>query len=374
MAALVLAVGMLSQADARSVLAPSAHAALNVNEKAKAASLVASSSKISPPLTDVKSDKKFFGPPFPADYPEDSRPIPDKSILDKLKGPDQPYPALQSKDKFDRDYVKDENSDRGAWKAQFEYDYLRKKLAKEAADAKNAGDAADKEGRDLDDAQKKADAAGKDANGAKKDLDDAKKEEGAAMQPEDFDDIPEGTTKEKKAKLEQLKKAVVDAEANYAKEQKEFEQCKQALEDAKTNLEELKAKQVEMEQKLAAETKLWVESKAVRMNLKKAKEDAVHSKHVAAIAKAAMQLNAAKAAKAQTDKVLAEKKAVAAKSKDNLQKQKAQLQRAKVDMDKATLTLQKLRGYTPPAPKAKSGAAVTSVFLTVSMMIVVHFL
>jgi len=369
MAVLMLAVGMLSQADARSLSAPSAHAALNVNEKAKAASLV-ESPKISPPLRDVKSDKKFFGPPFPADYPSDSRPIPDKNVLDRLKGPDQPYPALQSKDKFDRDYVKDENSDRGAWKAQFEYDYLRKKMAKEAADARAAGDAAGKEGRDLEDAQRKADAAGKDADGAKKGLDDAKKEEGEAMQPEDFDDIPEGTVNEKKAKLEQLKKAVADAEANYAKEQKEFEQCKKALEDAKTNLEELKAKQVEMEQKLAADTKLWVETKTVRMNLKKTKEDAAHSKRLVAVE----QLNVAKAAKAQSDKVLAEKKAVAAKSQENLQKQKAQLQKAKVDMEKATLTLQKLRGYTPLAPAAKSGAPMTPVFLSFCMLIAVHFL
>jgi len=376
MAVLVLALGMLSQADARS--APSAHAALNVNDKAKAASLVASSSKISPPLTDVKSDKKFFGPPFPADYPEDSRPVPDQSIMDKLKSPDQPYPALQSKDKFDSDYVKDENSDRGAWKAQFEYDHLRKQLAKEKADAKNAGDAAGKEGRDLDDAQKKADAAGKDADDAQKGVDGAKKEEGDAAtdakSSEDIADMPDGTTKEKKKKLEELKKAVAAAEANYAKEQKEFEVCKQALADAETNLKELKAKQVQMEQKLAADTKLWVETKSVRMNLKKIKDDAAHSKQAAAVLKASSTLNEAKAAKAQADKVLVAKKAVSAKAQENLKKQKAQLQQAKLDMDKATLTLQKLRGYTPPAPAAKSGAAMTSAFLTFSMIIAVYFL
>merc|ERR1719265_1393704 len=98
--------------------------------------------KISPPLRDVKSDKKFFGPPFPADYPEDTRPVPDRSILNKLKSPDQPYPALQSKDQFDRDFVKDENADTGAWKAQFEYDSLRKKLASENEAARRAAAAA----------------------------------------------------------------------------------------------------------------------------------------------------------------------------------------------------------------------------------------
>merc|ERR1740130_2381510 len=148
--------------------------ALLVLGQAAARSAPEPSQRISPPLTDVKSDKKFFGPPFPADYPEDSRPVPDKSILDKLKSPDQPYPALQSKDKFDSDYVKDENSDRGAWKAQFEYDYLRQKLAKEAADARNAGAGAGKEGKDVDDAQKKADEARKAEAEAQAEYDKAK--------------------------------------------------------------------------------------------------------------------------------------------------------------------------------------------------------
>lgn len=369
MAVLFLAMAALSQVDARAA-APSAHAALT-NDKAKAPSLVAWSPKISPPLRDVKSDKKFFGPPTAtADYVQDTRPIPDKHVLDKLKSPDQPYPALQSKDKFDADYVKDENSDRGAWKAQFEYDYLRKKMAKEAADARRAGDWAGKEGHDLDDAQRKAGEAGRDADAARKALDDAKREEGDAMQPEDFDEIPDGTIKEKKAKLEMLKKAVKDAEENLKKEQAQFEQCKKMLEDAKTNLEELKAKQVEMETKLAADTKLWVESKTARLNVKKTKEDAAHSKRVTALD----ALNIAKAEKAEVDKVLADKKAVAAKAQDNLKKQKADLAKAKEDMQKATVTLQKLRGYTPAAPApTKSSAPMTSVFLSIFALVAMLF-
>lgn len=352
MAVLFLAAAMLSQVDG----AP-------VKEKAKAPALVAWSPRLSPPLRDAsdgktRSDKEFFGGKT-ADYVQDSRPVPDKSIMDKLKGPDQPYPALQSKDAFDRDYVKDENSDRGDWKAQFEYDYLRKKMAKEAADARVAGDAAGKHGKNVDDAQRNADNAQKGVDGAQKDLDGAKKDEGDAMQPEDFDDMPENTIKEKKLKLEKLKVAVKAAEENLVKEKAQFEQCKKMLEDAKTNLAELKAKQVEMETKLAADTKLWVETKSVRLNLKKSKEDASHSKTVVAIT----ALNEAKAAKAVVDKVLAEKKSLAAKAQENLQKEKASLAKAKVDMEKATLTLQKLRGYTPAAP-AKSSAPMTSVLLS----------
>ena len=43
-----------------------------------------SASRLNPPLKDVSSDKKFFGPPFPADYPEDTRPVADKGILSIL--------------------------------------------------------------------------------------------------------------------------------------------------------------------------------------------------------------------------------------------------------------------------------------------------
>merc|ERR1719389_1631906 len=124
-----------------------------------ALALVGQAAAINPKLEDKASDKKFFGPPFPADYPDDKRPVPQKDILNKLKGPDQPYPALQSKDKFERDFVKDENSDTGAWQAQFEYDALRKKLAQEEGDEKRAQARADREGRDVDDAQRDVDKA-----------------------------------------------------------------------------------------------------------------------------------------------------------------------------------------------------------------------
>merc|ERR1719387_3003725 len=177
---LLLAFVLLSQAEARSVRGHDMHNVIEVNttkaeksvtkpaapvkpvkkadtpakavqakkspapqEKPKKAASLASS-KISPPIKDVAGDKEFFGPPFPADYPDDKRPVVDKGILNKLKGPDQPYPALQSKADYDRDYVKDENSDHGAWKAQFEYDNLRKKLLKEQSDEKSAEDRAAK--------------------------------------------------------------------------------------------------------------------------------------------------------------------------------------------------------------------------------------
>jgi hypothetical protein len=329
--------------------------------KAKATVALVSEPKLSPPLHDGsygqttghQSDKKFFGPPFPADYPDDKRPVPDKNIMDKLKGPHQPYPALQSKADYDKDYVKDENSDTGAWKAQFEYDAIRNRMAKENADARKAGEWSDKEGRDVDDAQRRADAAGRDADDARRGVDSAQKEEDDAMKPEDFEGMPPSHEK-----LEKLKKAVEDAEKNLEKEKAEFAECEKKLKEAEKNLEELKARQVEMEQQLAADTKLWVETKSVRLNLQKSKQEAAHAKRLASDS----QLAEAKKAKAETDKVLAAHKAKAEKAQQDLKQQQAELAKAKEELEKATLTLQKLRGYKPASPEPKKSSAPMASF------------
>lgn len=293
---------------------------------------------INPPLKDVVSDKKFFGPN--GDYPNDSRPVPRKDIMAKLKGPDQPYPALQAKDKFDRDFVKDENSDRGAWKAQFEYDALRKKITQEENEEKSAQSKADKEGKDVEDAQKKADDASKKTKEAQDGVDAASKsesEKGADGADEKAAAAPSAEA------LEKLKKQVAEAEASYEKEKKDFEECKKQLEEAKKNVEELKASQAEMEQQLQGETKLWMETKTVRLDLKKAKQEAASAKRVAAEARLKVIQNT----KADLDKTLAKEKAESDAAHQNLVKQKADLEKAKKDMEAATLRLQKLRGYAP---------------------------
>lgn len=354
---LLLAFVVLSQASAAILTAPSTHVAVNVDstrgEHAKAALIVAK--KISPELKPA-SDKKFFGPPTAtADYPNDDRPVVQKSIMDKLKGPHQPYPALQSKADYDRDYVKDENSDRGAWKAQFEYDHLRKKLLKEGSDVANARGRADKEGRDVGDAQRKADGAGKDVDAAKRGVNDARAGEENVKTADDFKDTPPSDEN-----LQKIKKAVSEAERIYELEKKDFEECTRQLEEAKKNLEELKAAQVKMEQELAAETKLWVESKATRLNLKKSKEDAAHGKWVAAHEK----LETAKAAKIAMDTVLAEKKAARDLSQKVVQDKKKHLENSKKQLEKATLILQKLRGYKAAPAPTKGSASMASALLS----------
>jgi hypothetical protein len=312
---------------------------------------------LSPPLKDVKSDKKFFGPPFPADYPEDSRPVPQKHILDKLKGPDQPYPALQAKDDFDRDFVKDENSDKGAWQAQFEYDTLRRKLAQQEADERRAGDRANREGRDVDDAQRNADEAGRKVGDAQKDVDGASKGEADVKTAEDFSVPPSHE------KMEELKKAVKDAEERLEQQKKAFEICKRQLEAAEKELKDLQAQQKAMEEKLAADTKLWIEQKTMKMNLKKTKQEVAHKAHAGKVQSAQEKLTAAEKVKADMEKALAKEKAESEKAQKALKKEQDELANAKKQLEQASTKLQKLHGYKPAQQTApiKSNAPLASM-------------
>jgi len=340
----------------------------------KVSSLVSDEPRISPPLHDGgemnhgehQSDKKFFGPPFPADYPEDKRPAPDKNILDKLKGASGglPYPALQSKDDFDKDFVKDENSDTGAWQAQFEYDALRKKLAEEEAAEKRAQARADREGSDVDDAQREADrAAGKVREAVTGDK-SASDEEDRVKTADDFGGPPSAE------KLEELKKAVKAAEEKFEEQKKAFEKCKQQLEEAKKNLEELKAAQVELEKKLAAETKLWAEQKTVKFNLKKSNEAAASAKVIAAKAK----LAAAEKVKADLDKVLAKEQSEHEKAKANLHKETAEYTKAQKNLEAASSKLQKIHGYKPaqadPTPTKSGGKPIVASMVSVAVSMI----
>jgi hypothetical protein len=331
------------------------------HSEAKAASAL----NIKPDLKDVVSDKKFFGPPFPADYPDDKRPVIQKSILNKLKGPDQPYPALQSKADFDSDFVKDENSDKGSWKAQMEYDRLRHKLTKGQADEKRAEGEAAKEAHDVDDAQAKADAAAKDSADAKKGVDGAEAGDGDG----DTSKSDSNKAMPSSEEVEKLKKKVAEAEANYEKEKKEFEECEKQLQDTKANLEDLKAKQADMEKTLAAETKLWIENKSVRLNLKKSRENAAVTKHKEAETRVA----AAEKNKIEADERLAIQKFQSEQAQKSLGKERAQMEQARQNLEKATLTLRKIRGYTPAeAAPVKSGVPAASATVTVLTMVAMN--
>merc|ERR1719240_1393323 len=89
--------------------------------------------RINPEL-DPTSDKKFFG----KDYPDDVR-------SPAYHHFDHPYPTVQDSDRYDKDYVKDENDDGGYWKAQLDYDAAKNALGKEQKELKQAMTKASKE-------------------------------------------------------------------------------------------------------------------------------------------------------------------------------------------------------------------------------------
>jgi DNA repair exonuclease SbcCD ATPase subunit len=326
--------------------------------KAKAAALVHVDQ---PDNKKLASDKKFFGPG--GDYPADDRPDVSKKILSKVKGPDQPYPSLQATKTFDKDYIKDENSDTGAWKAQFEYDALRKKLAKEEAEVKSAQDKSDKEGKDADEAKKKADEEAKGVSEEQKEADaekaaeETEKEEEAAAAPS-------------ADKLETLKQQVKVAEENYAKEKVQFEECKKQLDDAKKEVDDLQAQMKDMEAQLAADTKLWAEAKTVKMNAKKAKESAAAAKRK----EISDKLKTAQDKKKEADASLAREKTEADYAKQAFEKKQADLKKTKADLEKAAFHIKKLRGEVPAAPKDMKSSACSYAFGPLLAMLVLRSL
>jgi DNA repair exonuclease SbcCD ATPase subunit len=178
-------------------------------------------SRISPEL-EPESSKKFFK----KDYPNDERPK-----ADTLKF-GHPYPVVQDTDEYDKDYVKDENSDNGSFKAQETYDRLRAKLAKEKRDLAKALAKKTEEENEFEEAQEKHDDAAHDKDEASKKADDARRaEEGLGNGPEGghHDD---GSVR---AAEEAVKKQADVTE----KEMKELKDCKEELAAARERLKKL---------------------------------------------------------------------------------------------------------------------------------------
>merc|ERR550537_1301666 len=112
------------------------------------------------PELEPKSDKKFFG----KDYPDDVRP----AVIHHFS---HPYPTVQDSDRYEKDYVKDENDDGGYWKAQMEYDRVKNKLAQEKEEEKELDAAKAAEAKAAQDrmvAEDKEDAASHESKEADK--------------------------------------------------------------------------------------------------------------------------------------------------------------------------------------------------------------
>jgi len=223
------------------------------------------SASVSPSVT--SSDKKFFGKG--GEYPGDKRP---KVDVLHFK---HPYPVVQDSDDFDRDFVKDENSDNGSWKAQMEYDRLRHKLLKEKGDVAKALAAKDKAEHELEEAIKKE----KDVEDKHKQKEAQKKEE--KKEEEEKSEKKKGTVSGSKGESDDKEKQKVstrvvvpgkktpggvtsDGEVKVAagetqKAMDALDECKEELKIARKKLKDLmdeleaaKKKQEETEKLLAA--------------------------------------------------------------------------------------------------------------------------
>jgi DNA repair exonuclease SbcCD ATPase subunit len=189
---------------------------------------------ISPKLEPESAEK------FEKDLPWDKRPKADALHFG------HPYPVVQDSSDYDRDFVKDENSDDGQWKAQETYDRLRAKLMKEKKDLaralskkteeenelKQAMQRHAKEKNDKDDANKKVDwfRSRPDKHGPGRPM--MKKEEpvpedvGASKRTLKEVDVSTKDTEKAMSKLEDCKKQLAEARERLKELMKELEDAK----------------------------------------------------------------------------------------------------------------------------------------------------
>jgi len=201
---------------------------------------------------DVKdADKKFFD----KDYPFDKRPHA-RALHFK-----HPYPVVQDSNDFDKDFVKDENSDNGSWKAQETYDRLRTKLAKEKRDLAKALKKKLEEENEMKEAmahhaqeEKDRDEAARKADQIRREEEERQRHENAHHEEEPEEGSVKHTAKKvaeifKPAPKEELKDVDVSTkETEQAMDQleeckKELAKARQALKDLMKELEDAKKKQ-----------------------------------------------------------------------------------------------------------------------------------
>merc|ERR1712039_472856 len=97
-----------------------------------------------------------------------------RAVVDKHYVFGHPYPAVQDGGDYDRDYIKDENSDNGQWDVQMRYDTLRQKIYKEKKKLQKLKEEMEKEYKEWMDATDKVKEVSKVTQKANADLGDAK--------------------------------------------------------------------------------------------------------------------------------------------------------------------------------------------------------
>jgi len=259
-------------------------------------------SPLSPPVDD--HDKKFFG----KDYPWDKRP---KVDVFHFK---HPYPVVQDSDDFDRDFVKDENSDNGSWHAQTEYDRLRHKLLKEKTDVAKALAAKKTAENELEAATKREKVQKeKKKKHEEEEVEKKKKKEGAVSGST-------GKSDEKKKEKVKVKQEVpaapkipggvtADGEVKVAvgdtqKAMDALDECKEQLKKARKALKDL-MKELEEAKARQRETEAALDAAMERLNRLQAGEAAVK----AAAEKERQEYLAAKAAYEKQQAIIAKMEA-----------------------------------------------------------------
>jgi len=311
-----------------------------------------------------KSDKKFFG----KDYPDDLRPT-----IDAAPKWSYPYPKVQSDTKYDADYVKDENSDGGHWKAQMDYDEIKMKYVKQQGVVRTA---ALREGLEKDEANKAAQI--KDKVWLRKSADEADAAKAAEEAEEENKEWEAAATDEQKKEWEAAKKAgkskeVFDAEQKVERAEDHLKDCQKAVDDAKAELVKVQAADAAKE----AENQKNKDAAVVDAKGKQASTaDAAKSKQAIAAdkkAKAAASQKEADAAKAAADKEEADEKI----TKRTFEQEQDKLKRLATDLEKAEQRLREYRGEPAHdsalhAETTRSGAArFSAVFLLVSCLVAV---
>uniref|UniRef100_A0A7S4SVK0 Uncharacterized protein n=1 Tax=Alexandrium monilatum TaxID=311494 RepID=A0A7S4SVK0_9DINO len=195
------------------------------------------------PKLSPKSDSLFFRHDFPDDL---SPTAPLETDFD------HPYPVVQESDKFDRDFVKDENSDRGEWQAQVEYDRLRTQMRELARQEEKARERKEELERELE----AASAREKEVRDRRKQLrehgEDGVKD-GATGGSETEHEMKGG--KETKPVQGSSGKGspgvavdVSGATKEVEKELKDIEECKRRLAEAHAKLQALREEQKEVKE------------------------------------------------------------------------------------------------------------------------------
>lgn len=170
------------------------------------------------------SDKRFQ-----RDYPEDLRP----KVIPEHFHFGHPYPAVQDSDDFDADYVKDENKDNGEWKAQMDYDELRRKIQGQWKRVQEAQRKELAEQQDLEEAKKAESAAEQAAEDAERRAMEAA--ERAKHAQEKLDDLTGGTG----GAGGRVGGALGEALSDVEKEVNDLEECKRKLAEARRKLKKL---------------------------------------------------------------------------------------------------------------------------------------